>query len=55
MRITDIADILGYSSIGAFTRWHSQTFGMSPRQKRSLELKTGGVQSHARPDQMVEG
>ena len=38
IRITDIADMLGYSSIGAFTRWHSQTFGMSPRQKRSLEL-----------------
>ncbi len=36
MRMTDIADILGYSSIGAFSRWHSQVFGMSPRQSRSL-------------------
>lgn len=34
MRITDIADMLGYSSIGAFTRWYSQTFGMPPRQAR---------------------
>ena len=34
MRITDIADMLGYSSIGAFTRWHSLTFGKPPRQAR---------------------
>lgn len=34
MRITDIADMLGYSSIGAFTRWHTQTFGKPPRQAR---------------------
>lgn len=35
MRITDVADMLGYGSIGAFTRWHSQTFGVSPRQWRA--------------------
>lgn len=34
MRVTDIADMLGYSSIGAFTRWHGQVFGMPPRQAR---------------------
>lgn len=34
MRVTDIAIMLGYSSIGAFTRWHSQTFGRPPRQMR---------------------
>ncbi len=34
MRITDIADMLGYSSIGAFTRWHSQVFGMPPKKLR---------------------
>ncbi len=34
MRITDIADLLGYSSIGAFTRWHSSTFGVAPRAAR---------------------
>lgn len=34
MRITDIADLLGYSSIGAFTRWHSQTFGVPPKATR---------------------
>lgn len=35
MRITDIADMLGYSSIGAFTRWHAQVFGVPPRQARA--------------------
>jgi AraC-like DNA-binding protein len=35
MRITDIAEMLGYSSIGAFTRWHAQTFQMTPSQRRS--------------------
>jgi AraC-like DNA-binding protein len=34
MRITDIAGMLGYSTIGAFTRWHGQAFGHSPRQAR---------------------
>lgn len=35
MRITDIAGMLGYSSIGAFSRWYSQTFGASPRSRRN--------------------
>jgi AraC-like DNA-binding protein len=35
VRITDVADILGYGSIGAFTRWHVQTVGQSPREWRS--------------------
>lgn len=34
IRITDIADMLGYSSVGAFTRWHRQVFGKSPRESR---------------------
>ncbi len=34
MRITDIAGMLGYSSIGAFSRWHRQTFGEIPRLMR---------------------
>ncbi|HEY5710510.1 MAG TPA: AraC family transcriptional regulator [Allosphingosinicella sp.] len=36
-RITDVAEILGYRSIGAFTRWHTQTFGMSPRAWRAAQ------------------
>jgi AraC-like DNA-binding protein len=38
MRITDIADMLGYSSIGAFTRWHVGTFGQPPRAARTRQL-----------------
>lgn len=34
MRITDIAGMLGYGSIGAFSRWHSQVFGAPPRVAR---------------------
>lgn len=34
MRVTDIADMLGYSSIGAFTRWHTQVFGQPPGKNR---------------------
>jgi AraC-like DNA-binding protein len=34
MRMTDIADMLGYSSLGAFTRWYSQTFGVPPSAAR---------------------
>jgi AraC-like DNA-binding protein len=35
IRVTDIAEFLGYSSIGAFTRWHTGTFGLSPREWRA--------------------
>jgi AraC-like DNA-binding protein len=34
-RVTDVAEMLGYASIGAFTRWHAQALGMSPRQWRA--------------------
>jgi len=34
MRVTDVADMLGYSSIGAFSRWHAQVFGKPPRRER---------------------
>lgn len=34
MRITDIAGMLGYSSIGAFSRWHTQVFGGPARARR---------------------
>jgi len=39
MRITDIADMLGYSSIGAFSRWFSQVFGAPPRMSRVVARK----------------
>jgi AraC-like DNA-binding protein len=34
MRVTDVAELLGYSSIGAFTRWHAQSFGTPPLKWR---------------------
>ena len=34
MRMTDIADLLGYSSLGAFTRWYTHAFGMPPTGAR---------------------
>lgn len=40
LRITDIAGMLGYSSIGAFTRWYGETFGMSPSRARSAPAVT---------------
>jgi AraC-like DNA-binding protein len=43
MRITDVADLLGYGSIGAFSRWHVQAFGMTPRDRRKTDaLRQGG-------------
>ncbi len=33
-RITDVADLLGYGSIGAFSRWHSKMFGKAPRSRQ---------------------
>lgn len=40
-RITDVAEMLGYGSIGAFTRWHIQSFGLTPRARRA-NLSDGG-------------
>lgn len=34
LRLTDIADMLGYASLGAFTHWHVQRFGMTPSAAR---------------------
>lgn len=34
VRITDVAEMLGYGSIGAFTRWHIDIFGTTPSARR---------------------
>ena len=34
MRITEVAQLLGYGSIGAFSRWHVATFGQPPLKWR---------------------
>lgn len=43
MRVTDMADLLGYSSIGAFTRWHGKTFGQPPRVQRKAAAGARGA------------
>ncbi len=37
MRITDVAQMLGYNSIGAFTRWHAKAFGAPPLKWRKRQ------------------
>ncbi|MEQ1724316.1 MAG: AraC family transcriptional regulator [Sphingopyxis sp.] len=37
-RITDVAEMLGYRSIGAFTRWYVQSFGETPSKRRGANL-----------------
>jgi AraC-like DNA-binding protein len=41
MRLTDIADLLGYSSLGAFTRWYGQSFGEPPSSARKARAGAG--------------
>lgn len=41
LRITDVAELLGYSSIGAFSRWHTEVFGLSPTRARKSLLEEG--------------
>lgn len=36
-RITDVAEMLGYGSIGAFTRWHIKSFGIPPSKSRGSD------------------
>lgn len=40
MQVTEVAQLLGYSSIGAYTRWHIQNFGLPPLKWRK-ENRTG--------------
>ncbi|KGB56686.1 Helix-turn-helix-domain containing protein, AraC type [Sphingopyxis sp. LC81] len=44
-RITDVAEMLGYGSIGAYTRWHGQIFGVSPRQWRLSAIQRQPISS----------
>ena len=34
LRLTDIADLLGYASLSAFSNWYRGRFGESPRDAR---------------------
>lgn len=35
LSVTAIADLLGYGSVGAFSRWHAKEFGVPPRARRA--------------------
>lgn len=39
LRLTDIAALLGYSSLGAFTRWHIEEYGRTPSAARQEHKK----------------
>jgi AraC-like DNA-binding protein len=41
LRLTDIADLLGYSSLSAFSNWYRVRFGESPREARRRGRKLG--------------
>jgi AraC-like DNA-binding protein len=45
-RLTDISELLGYSSLGAFTRWHIDEFGRTPSAVRR-ELRAPGPRTPA--------
>jgi AraC-like DNA-binding protein len=40
-RLADVADLLGFSQLSAFSRWHKRHFGYSLTERRS-GLKTSG-------------
>jgi AraC-like DNA-binding protein len=43
LRLTDVAELLGYASLGAFTRWHIEAFGRSPSAARRALKAVGGT------------
>jgi AraC-like DNA-binding protein len=53
MRLTDIADLLGYSSLGAFTRWYTQSFGRPPSMARKA-ASAGSAEPPGGPELGVE-
>lgn len=34
LTVTEVAELSGFASLSAFTRWHTQAFGLSPRRMR---------------------
>ena len=34
-RLTDVADLLGFSALSAFSRWHKRHFGFTLTERRS--------------------
>jgi AraC-like DNA-binding protein len=47
LRLTDVADLLGYGSLGAFNRWYTKAFGESPSHAmRKVRLHSRALSSH---------
>lgn len=44
--ITEISDLIGYTSISSFTRWFTGEFGMSPISWRSAQLSIAATNGH---------
>jgi len=44
LRLTDIAHLLGYASLGAFSRWYSERFQESPSKGRQRARRQGNGQ-----------
>ena len=34
-RLADVADLLGFSALSAFSRWHKSHFGFTPTERRN--------------------
>jgi AraC-like DNA-binding protein len=41
--ITEISDLIGYTSISSFTRWFTHEFGMPPISWRSAQLSIAAM------------
>jgi AraC-like DNA-binding protein len=52
LTVTEVAELSGYASLSAFTRWHTQAFGMSPQHARNrtraqnLPISSGRPSGH---------
>jgi len=42
LRLTDVAGLLGYSSLAAFSRWHGRAFGSPASRTRAGSIHSGG-------------
>lgn len=36
LNVTEVAELVGYASVSAFTRWHTRSYGMAPRHRRRI-------------------
>lgn len=41
--ITEISDLIGYTSVSSFTRWFTNEFGMPPINWRSAQLSVAAM------------